>query len=206
MALTKEQWYERLKGWVPSWVFESEVNNKAVFMAAAELLAAVEVESENLRAQTYLLDASGSYLDLHGSERSVTRYAGESDDSYRQRIRYIENTTSRQTLFELVKAVMSNGDPIIVENWQSGFADAGFYADCADNVAVSKRKNYNRFTVIVPPQTGDDSYIKGAIVQVLDDNKALGVFYDVEYKIVTTIIGEGGDTLTMEDGSEIGGE
>lgn len=206
MALTKEQWFQKLKSWVPPWVFEREEYNKAVFMAGARLLSEAEGEAERLHAQTMILTADSEHLALHGSERSVERLDGESIESYRHRVRHIESTISEPTLFELVKALLTNGEPIFFENWQQGFSDSDFFADCDDSVATSKAKNYNRFTVIIPVQESNFEFIKSAVVRVLDDNKAWGVLYDVHFKFFVLITGEGDEIPTYEDGGMILGE
>lgn len=183
MALTQDQWLSKLRRFVPAWMFEDEGRNLAIFNGMAKLLADHGTEADDLIDQTFLLEASDSYLDLHGSERGVRRLAGEEDDAYRERIRYIRNSIALNTIFPAVKAVLNNGDPIIIENWQYGFADSELFCDCEDSVYLDRTRIYNRFTVIIPIQTGgDEEAIKTLIVQVLDQNRALGVFADVLYR------------------------
>lgn len=207
MALTQQQWYDRLKSWVPTWVFENEDVNRAHYMAFAKVLHTVQTDAEALAAQTFLDDAAGSVLDLHGSERGVNRLAGELDATYRDRIRYIVNATTYSNILAKLTGVLNNGTPQIIENWLYGYADDAIFADDLTAVYLSGTKNYDRFTVAIPVQTiVDDTAVKTAILSVLDENKALGVFYDVIYGVILYITDEGGDSLLFEDGDFILGE
>lgn len=183
MALTRDQWYEKLKSWIPTWFFEKEDVNAAVLKAFAKLLSTAEIEfKEDLMKQTYLSTATGNWLDLHGSERNIFREPGESDESYRERIRSVEFTIAYPNIKALVDNLLNNGECVLIENQAYGFADTDLFADAPDAAYLSKTKQYNRFTLLIPYQTIlDDSMLKSIIVKALDDNKAVGVFYDIRY-------------------------
>lgn len=179
---TQSEWYNKILSQLPSWFYTDRLPARAVLQALAKLAEQVEDSSDDLIVQTFLLTATGGFLDLHGAERSVYRYEGESDDSYRERIRAIDFSSAYPNLKDLVEAVINNGEVLIIENLAYGFAGVDIFADCEDARYLSKRKQYNRFTIIVPPQeVVDDSEIKVNIVSVVDENKAVGVFYDVYY-------------------------
>lgn len=185
MALSQSEWYEKLKSFVPTWFFAEEQVNVALFQAIAKVLHDKQEEVEAAIVDSYIQQTSGSYLDLHGSERSVHRSTGETDGDYADRIVNIRNSTSLPTLYQAVTDVLNNGLPTFIENWSYGFFDDELFFDVDDCIILSKTKLYNRFTVIIPIQTGgDESEIKELIVSVLDYNKALGVFYDVIYRTV----------------------
>lgn len=204
MAHTQQEWFEKLKGWVPSWVFEKEDVNVATFQAIAKVLAEAQASAAAQAAQTFLDNATGSLLDLHGSERDVTRVPGESDNSYRERIRLIENTTSEDTLLALIRAVINNGEPLAIENWSYGFFDDEIFCDCDDSIYLSKTKNYNRFTIVVPPQDlPDDSFFKSIVTKTIDDNKALGTFGDIVYRVVFLFMTEDENQIELEDGGGV---
>ena len=183
MALSKEQWLTRLKGWVQSWRFEDPNYQEAIFSAISKLLSEAELNVEDTVAQTFITEASAGYLDLHGSERSIDRFTSENDLNYSVRIRYIKSTYVYSILFELIKSALNNGEPILIENFKYGYCDDEFFLDQTDSVGLSIM-NENMITILIPIQTGgDESTIKQAIVDVINKNKAAGVMYEVLYGV-----------------------
>jgi hypothetical protein len=73
MALSKDQWFNKLKNMVPSWVFTNDTGrNTAIFKGIAAVLNRVQLDSEEQVEQTFFDSAETAILDLHGSERGNT--------------------------------------------------------------------------------------------------------------------------------------
>lgn len=204
MGLSQDQWYAKLRTFLPSWYFEEENLNFADMMALAKALAAAQEDADFIFDQTFIEEAEAPYLDLHGEERQVPRLPGEADHpSYSGRIRHIRSTTGEDNIFNQIKSVLNNGEPILLENMEYGFAGDDIFAGEEDAFYISKRKTYNRFTVIVPGQEVlDDSEILEHIVEAVDRNKALGVAYDVYYrgKLVEIELEDESGILLLESG------
>lgn len=201
MALTQQQWYERLRTWVPTWVFETEDTNVAIFQSIALLLSLQQLSAEEFKAQTYLGTATGIWLDLHGAERGVTRLAGELDDQYRIRIRKASTISqlSVPSIKEIVDSFLIMGQATIREDFEGAvFCDRDEYANRG---SLLLEPITNAFTIFVdkqvrPPEsfadresfsdrlsfTGSDvssDYIFELIVKAVNENKALGVLYRI---------------------------
>jgi len=186
MALTKEQWASKIRTFFPQWFFEVEQNNIAFINGLSAALSATQVLMEENFNKTFIGNASDSLLELHGSERTVVRTTGESDSLYRERIRSLLNLSTQNELFNALKSCLSNGDPLLIENHNYGyfgFVDNELYFDDQKSIWLSHHKFWNWFTVIIPAQEfGNEALIKEAVIKVLEECKALGVTYDVEYR------------------------
>lgn len=199
MALTQEQWFEKIKGFVPTWVFENERLQVATFQALAKLLATAHSEMELLAQETYIAQAD-AYLDLHGSERSVARLEDEEDAPYALRIRYITNTTNKVVLKQIIDALLLVGTCEIREGMspdniftnRSSFLNRNeFYNDYHYNVftvvidkqvhppySFLSRGNYlNREDFIGSSETGDT--ISASLQAAIDSAKAAGIMYKI---------------------------
>src|SRR4051812_27763030 len=86
MALTQDQWFEKIKKFVPSWYFEKYVYAPAVFKAVAAVFQAIQEDTDDAQASTFILQSAAPVDDLHGDERNLPRGSGESDGSYNFRI------------------------------------------------------------------------------------------------------------------------
>jgi hypothetical protein len=199
MALSKEQWFQKLKGWVPTWFFESPVNQQAKFYAIAQLLATLQEEMETHKTETFIAQASAPQLDLHGAERTTTRITAESNGSYQIRIRSLANKVNKVALKEIVDSLLLVGECTILEDWEgTAFFDR---EDFFNRGALVLDVIHNTFTVLFDNQRPQpfayfdreyffdrDDYMTSlttptaffdAIVQAIGDNKALGTLYRV---------------------------
>lgn len=192
MAQTADQWYAKLKKFVPSWYFEGDEQavcyTRGVFKGLAAVMAAVQSDADDQQAVTFIMNAAdvAPYTDLHGSERSVIRQPGELDAAYKIRIRdgLFVQVGSIQ-LIPAVNAALNNGAGEFVENYQYGFfddaADSGFFYDTTSRYLESQ-KWYNWWTVFIPIQTGGvQADIMAAIVTAIELNRAMGTTYDILY-------------------------
>ena len=200
MALSQAQWYSKLKSWVPTWFFGSEQYQLAHWQALAKVLANIQLESEAQRDETFILRSSGDIPDLHGNERTVIRLDSELAGTYKDRIRNISNKVNKPDLKSIVDSLLYIGECSILEDYEgAGFCDRGEYID--RDFIVSLEDIYNAFTVIFQSQvpqpfayldrdnfldrdiyagslTAPDAFFT-AIVQAIEENKALGTLFRV---------------------------
>ena len=85
--MTQAEWFDRLKSWVPDWMFSQSSQVEPIFQACAAMMAKFELERDALLDETFIDTADSSWLDTHGHERSVTRATGELDPNYQVRVR-----------------------------------------------------------------------------------------------------------------------
>jgi hypothetical protein len=199
MALSKEQWFQKLKGWVPTWFFEAASYQEAHFYALADLLSKLQTEMETHKSETFISTASAPQLDLHGAERTTPRLTAELNGSYQVRIRSLANKVNKPALKAIVDELLLVGECTIVEDWEgaSFFSREAFF----NRGALVIDLIHNTFTVLFDNQrpqpfaynnreyfANRDDYMTSlttptaffdAIVQAIEDNKALGTLYRV---------------------------
>lgn len=203
MALSQQQWFEKLRSWVPSWWFEQDEYTTAVVQGMAALCASMQEQAEAHYTETFILEAVAPFLDAHGDERSLERFDEEEDAGYRERIRHLINLCNRPAIKAIVDALLLVGECEIREGYNNtAYADRGCYADRGD---IIFEHFYNAFLIVVPPQTlpaehfvDRDSYadrsvyagsettaeqVYAQIIASVDRAKALGV----EYMVVETV-------------------
>lgn len=151
MALTQEQWYQKLKSWVPQWWFEQERYNIAVFKAIAKVFSELESDIEAHIDETFITRASDHFLDAHGSERNVDRLSLEVDSLYADRIRRIINQSNRVAIKRIVDAMLIVGECKLIEHGLEGpFASRGTYANRREIYTDRRWNQY--FTVLIEKQ------------------------------------------------------
>lgn len=150
MALSQSQWYEKLKSWVPQWFFETEYYQKAHWQALAKVLADMEVVLDDHIMETFIAQASGSFLDEHGIERNLTRLINEMDSQFSVRIRNLTNSTNKPAIKQIVDGLLEVGEATILEDYEAivfcnreTFANRGY---------LTIEQIYNAFSIIVDRQ------------------------------------------------------
>lgn len=206
MALTQQQWYDKLKTFVPAWMFSTGDDvNDAMWGGLAEVFRCVELELENHIKETYICQAEGGYLDEHGAERNLVRGTaggGELDAAFAQRIKNLVNSTNCPFLQAGIDNILKVGTSKVIDNYQiQSFYDREHFYSRGDIVTEFL---YNFFTVFINPQVQaglNDSYsrdcfydrdcfyssappiicddIYESIVNFVEKNKALGTLYQV---------------------------
>lgn len=181
MAQTQEQWYEKLKSWVPSWWFTQDLHyNRAVFMGLAKVFAQLELDRESHFNETFIVQSTDPVVYAHGDERGVEQLTSETLDSYKLRIRDFKNTTDLASLQAKIDAVLPDAVALIIENWQHGFFDDDYFYGANEARWLSKTRFYNWLTIIVPEQpSGDIADIRLQLVEIVDHGKALGILVDI---------------------------
>ena len=194
---TQEEWYKKLKSWVPAWFFEEEAINVAKFQGMAKLLQALETHAQNHQTETFIITSKQGYLDEHGLERNLTRGDMELDVAFSQRIRYLTNSTSKPAIKRLVDALLQVGESTIVEDFEGDiFLSRDEYLDRG---LILIEAIYNVFSIIVDKQVHapysfydreyftdreaffgtDESSLElfQLIIDAVDKAKALGTLY-----------------------------
>lgn len=196
MAQTADEWYAKLKKFVPSWYFEGDEADvcytRGVFKGLAAVMAQIQADCDDQQAVTFIMNAAdvAPFTDLHGSERSIPRKSAEIDTDYQPRIRDGLFVPVNQTEIEsVVNACLNNGTGTFIENaiasfWDDDNTTAIFFDDTADNSRwLESQKTYNWWTVIIPIQTaGVQATIMANIVAAIEANKAYGTTYDILYR------------------------
>lgn len=178
-ALTKQQWFEKIRGWVPTWFFSSPEYQVAVFNAIAKLLASSDTEMRAQFDETFITRAMGAMLDQHGYERGIIRYLNESDANYAERIRNLANVLTPASVYILANAFLLTGIAKLIEHNITGtfFDRDGFL----DRQEVYTDINYNTFSVVIPYQgaTSEADQALLAIATTINNSKALGTLYRI---------------------------
>ena len=149
--LTQDQWYEKLKSWVPGWFFESEYYNVSIFRAIAKLLSQAQDVSDQNFAQTFILQAVDEFLDAHGDERNIIRIPGEPNSLYAKRVQQIVNNSDRPDIQALVDSFLITGTAKIIEHQIEGpYLNRQTF--CNRKFIFTNRRHYNYFTVLIDKQ------------------------------------------------------
>lgn len=201
MSKTQAEWYLTLRSWVPEWFFEREDSNVALFQAIAKILEEAQIDVVTQQAQTFILEATNPWLDLHGDERSVKRLSGELDHQYAIRIRLksIISQMSKPSIQALVNALLIKGICSIREDFEGSiFVDRDEFVNRGSIVI---EPIHNTFTILVDKQIRDpysfvdrehfvdredfvgnsesSEYVFDLILNAVNENKALGTFYRI---------------------------
>lgn len=198
MALTQDQWFTKLKNLVPTWVFEKDVENVAVFKGLAKVLEQTQLDAEQHLAETFIDEATSEYVELHGSERSKDRFSGENLSSYRTRIKKIVNNSNLPAIKSLVDALLIRGESTIIEHEEviGNFFNRESYLN--RNI-IDFDVLYNAFTILIdyqiPEPTSffdresflDREFLNGSntssdtvfenIIKTVNENKVYGTVY-----------------------------
>ena len=198
---TQSEWFAKIKTWVPEWFWEQSVYNVAIMQAVAKVLALNDVSVAEANSGTFITEATGEDLDLHGYERNVLRTPFEFDPQYSVRIRTksLISQCDPPDILNLINQLLIQGKASMREDFQgSVFYDREAFFNRAE-VLVDPIEN--TFTIVVDRQvptaevfgdrgyffneaayigtTESSLYVFQLILQAVNDNKALGTFYRV---------------------------
>lgn len=198
MALTQDQWFNKLKRLVPSWVFEKNVENVAIFKGLAKVLEQSQLDAEQHISETFIDQATAEYVELQGEERSISRYDGENLSSYRERVKRIVSNTNLPAIKSLVDALLIRGESTIIEHEEviGNFYNRDSYLN--RNI-IDFDVLYNAFTILIDFQIPEPTsflnreaflnreFLNGSsvssdsvfanIIRAVNENKAFGVVY-----------------------------
>lgn len=174
MGLTQDQWYAKLRSFLPAWFWETENLQVGHAKALAKVLEQTQSDADDHLAETFISDATGKFLLQHGAERGIAKLSGESDDTYRERIRNISNRGNIVAIIALVDSIVTTGTNTVKEHWKDGPA-------FNRTVYCNRRGTFMEvrvlmFSVIINEQT---QAIYDALVAALDEARVLGVLYQI---------------------------
>jgi hypothetical protein len=191
-------WYNKLKSYVPQWVFDKKPEAEPIFRGLSVVFQQLQDDYELNLAEAFIDTATEEYLEQIGAERGIERFDGESLGAYRLRVKEIKNRSNCPAIKDLVDTLLINGQSTIIEHSD---ADQFFLsrASYLNRGLVPTDLLYNAFTVIVPSQipeaelfTSRESFLNREetlgtsessfelfrqIVQAINENKAFGVVY-----------------------------
>lgn len=150
--MSQASWYEKLKSYVPSWVFEEEEKSEAIFQGLAAVLDRVDGDYRQHILETQIDNSSEEYLKQMGKERGIFQLTGEPISAYRQRVKEIVNRSNCPLIKAIVDSIIINGESIIVEHDNFGL----YYMNRAaylNRGLLPTELLYNAYTVFVPDQT-----------------------------------------------------
>lgn len=198
MALSQDQWFFKLKRLVPSWVFEKNLENIAVFKAMAKILEQSQIDSDLHIAETFIDQATSEYIELQGQERSVDRFTGETLSSYRERIKRIVSNSNVPAIKSLVDALLIRGESTLIEHTRES---GNFYNrnSFLNRNIIDFDVLYNAFTILIDYQIPEATsfynresflnreFLSGSsissdavfenIIKTVNKNKAYGTVY-----------------------------
>jgi hypothetical protein len=150
MAVSKEQWLERLRSFLPVWFFEEEGYQLAHFEGVAKVLEQLSIDLDEHFAETFILSSTTDTLDDHGDERSLSRFTNEFDPSYRFRVQNIANQSNCPAIKSLVDKLLIAGECTIIEDFNATvFLNREHYLNRGD---ILIEAIYNAFSIIVDRQ------------------------------------------------------
>lgn len=201
---SRSQWLNRLKSWVPRWLFNETKYSDAVYESIAQELSSVQSRTSESIDSTYIDKAIGSYLDLIGSDRAVSRRLGEDDLTYAARIKTTRTKSDcdKISLMNLINSVLINGTCVILDDFESeiylnrdSYLNRGF---------IFSEKVVNGFTVIVEKQIHDpysflnrenfinfdyigqnesDLRVFEVLIDIINSNKAFGTMFRIVERV-----------------------
>lgn len=156
MALTQNEWYLKLKSWLPTWWFEETGYNEAVLQGLAAVFAAVQENGEQHQQQTFITMSDTPFIDAHGDERGVDRLPAEPNGPYATRIQNLTSRTNVPSLKAAVDALLIKGESTFIEHgdWAEGhpyFNREAFY----NRRELFTDLSYNVFSIVVAKQLHD---------------------------------------------------
>lgn len=196
MILNQEQWFEKIKSLIPSWVIR-EKNSKALFMAMAKVIASKHQELQDHLDETFIDSSSEDFLMLHGEERRKSIIRGETETVFKRRVKEINNISNLPDLKNMIDSFLIRGKSTVIEHHSaSNFLNRGAFAN--RNI-IDFTVLYNAFTIMVDHQIpepvtflnrgvfSDRGYLQGSnvssrelfdsLVTAINKNKVFGTVY-----------------------------
>jgi len=150
MALSKQQWFDKIKQWVPQWFFEESDANVAHFQALAKVLETIDQDSKDYFNETFILKSSTRFLTEHGRERLKTQRIDEVDSDFARRVQNIFNQSNKVAIKALVDSLIGSTNSLVLEKIEDSpyFSRQAFFS----RQELFMENGYNHFYVIMPRQ------------------------------------------------------
>lgn len=194
--LNQDQWEEKLKNLVPSWVTKGD-KSLAVFKSIAKVLEQSQSDYVAHFEETFIDTGSNEYVELQGLERSVERLDEENLSSYRQRVKLITNQSDLPNIKKVVDSMLIRGTSTIIEHHEASnfFGRSSFL----NRNIIDYEVLYNAFTILIDFQIPEATsflnreaflnreFLNGSsissdkvfknIIKAVNKNKAFGTVY-----------------------------
>lgn len=191
---------------MPQWWFTKFQYSPALFQAIAGMFSQITQDADDQQQQTFILESTAPFLDLLGDERSKYRMSSEVDPLFAKRVQNITSATDYDAILASINALLIiPGAKIYQAPMDHIFCNRGAFCD-RDQYLDSFALNF--FLVVVPSQTHppysftfngeaatglpafanrdnfagsviQDTDIFPNIIQVINDQKALGMMYAI---------------------------
>ena len=123
LTTTEQALYDWARNALPKLLFAA-ARPEEILNAYVKIFDAARGELATQKLRSYIKDATGIWLDLHGSDHGILRREGESDASYSARIANTEDAVTRPFLIsaaqEIIDADLVGGSVAMVEVRRDG--------------------------------------------------------------------------------------
>lgn len=103
----EQELFDTAKRSLPRFMFQKDAAPQETFGAAAKVLNLAKQQIKSWLASTYILQATGFWLDQHAIDRGTRRRSGETDAALASRIRQVEDAVTLPALTNAVNAVLT---------------------------------------------------------------------------------------------------
>lgn len=179
MALTQQQWFGKIKTFLPNWFFEEEELQEAHLQALSLVMASVDTDCDEHLEQTFIKDSEGDFLNAHGDERCIERLSGEFDAQYCVRVQRLTNQSNCPDIKTLVDSFLMVGESIVVED-----PDALVFLDreqFLNREEILITEIYNAFSILVEKQVHEPFSFLDREESFMDREFFLGMQESSEY-------------------------
>lgn len=181
MARTTQEWHDYVSSLMPGW-HQGRIEN-AIKAGIGKVFQNLELDIANTLAETYLTNATGSRLDQLGHERGVERLLGESDPTYRGRIRSFTGVTRNAIMAAINSAIAGVvGEDSGIEYRTYELMDQTFLNhEFVGDVFPAQTGTYNLFQIEFSGTPGaiDKTTLYNTTIASVDKAKAFGVLYNI---------------------------
>lgn len=155
MARTTDELLAQLERLLPGYYQAAE----PLLAAFAAALSEAEGATDILRPLATIGGGTGKWLTLQGHGIGVLRASGESDESLRTRIRYVEDQVTRSAIENAVNGIIAPDTCQIVEWWDQPYLDDESETGAwLDNQSLLLSGGPQSFIVLIPPQSTGFSF------------------------------------------------
>jgi hypothetical protein len=169
---------------VPAYFRSTEREREDLHAIAAEMTF-IDAAMSSWHRMTFIETAEGVWLDQHGRDRGVSRQAGESDVSYRTRLRTIDDAVTPASILAIANAVLAAngaaGSARLLELPRDALylgVSTTEIRGCFNRGLRLMRTGAPLIIVILP--AGTPAAVVAAVSDAVRLRKAAGVFHTVE--------------------------
>ena len=169
---------------VPGFFRSTERSREDLHALAATMLI-IDAAMSSWHRMTFLETAEGVWLDQHGRDRGISRQAGESDTSYRTRLRVLADAVTPASILEIADAVLAAagvaGSARMLELPRDALylgSSTAQIRGCFNRGLRLMRTGAPLIIVILP--AGTPAAVVAAVSDAIRTRKAGGVFHTVE--------------------------